>query len=268
MRPPLRKKARRLPKNTLSADGTAIKLQLTPDSNPYEPVSLDLIGRLRDKSPALLEQSGLNPSEFTLHYAGQTAEQLDVRNMNKRDTILLFTLITLFITVMLLIQTKSFKHAFTMIATMLLSYTATLGLGWMIFHFILGYDSISYRLPVYTFVFLIALGVDYNIMLVSRIKEEALRHPWKEAVSRGVALTGGVISSAGLILAATFTVLITQPLQELFLFGLTMSLGILLDTFLVRGMLLPALLVFVGDRKKYRMDRQAGPDLASSRGQN
>ncbi|SEG66297.1 MMPL family transporter [Paenibacillus sp. UNC499MF] len=257
-----------LPKNTISADGTAVKLQLTPDSNPYEPVSLDLIGRLRDKSPALLEQSGLNPSEFTLHYAGQTAEQLDVRNMNKRDTILLFTLITLFITVMLLIQTKSFKHALTMIATMLLSYTATLGLGWMIFHFMLGYDSISYRLPVYTFVFLIALGVDYNIMLVSRIKEEALSHTWKEAVSRGVALTGGVISSAGLILAATFTVLITQPLQELFLFGLTMSLGILLDTFLVRGMLLPALLIFVGDRKKSRIDRQAGADLVSPRRQN
>ncbi|MFE4570835.1 MMPL family transporter [Paenibacillus chitinolyticus] len=254
-----------LPKNVLAADGTALKLQLTLESNPYEPVSLDGIDLLRGSSPALLEKSGLSPSEFTLHYAGQTAEQLDVRNMNKRDTILLFSLITLFITIMLLIQTRSFKHALTMIATMLLSYTATLGLGWMIFHFVLGYDSISYRLPVYTFVFLIALGVDYNIMLVSRIKEEASRYPWKEAVSRGVALTGGVISSAGLILAATFTVLITQPLQELFLFGLTMALGILLDTFLVRGMLLPALLVFTGDRKKSGITRETGTDLTAPR---
>ena len=260
--------AQQLPKNVLSADGTALKLQLTLESNPYEPVSLDRIGLLRGSSPSLLEKSGLSPSEFSLHYAGQTAEQLDVRNMNKRDTILLFSLITLFITIMLLIQTRSLKHALTMIATMLLSYTATLGLGWMIFHFVLGYDSISYRLPVYTFVFLIALGVDYNIMLVSRIKEEASRFPWKEAVSRGVALTGGVISSAGLILAATFTVLITQPLQELFLFGLTMALGILLDTFLVRGMLLPALLVFTGNRKNSGITREAGTDLTVPGQQN
>jgi RND superfamily putative drug exporter len=86
-------------------------------------------------------------------------------------------------------------------------------------------------------------------MLVSRIREEARQMEWKEAVRRGVALTGGVISSAGLILAATFCVLITQPLQELFLFGLTMALGILMDTFLVRGILLPAIMTLMGGGK-------------------
>src|SRR5699024_920300 len=111
------------------------------------------------------------------------------------------------------------------------------------FEKILGYDAISYRLPVYTFVFMVALGIDYNIILVSRIRELAKTLPWRKAVGEGVALTGGVISSAGLILAATFGVLMTQPLQELFLFGFTMTLGILLTTFLIATVFLPAVLI-------------------------
>jgi RND superfamily putative drug exporter len=87
-------------------------------------------------------------------------------------------------------------------------------------------------------------------MLVSRIKEEHLKHSWKDAVANGVALTGGVISSAGIILAATFAVLITQPLAELYLFGIIMALGVIMDTFLVRGMLLPAILILVNKKEK------------------
>lgn len=233
-----------LPKNFLSEEKHAIRLQLTLQDNPYDKAALNTISTLRDNSKDLLTKSGFDSEQYSLHYSGQTAQQLDVQALNQKDTIVTFSLISLFILIMLTYQSRSIIIAFTMMITMLLSYSATLGLGWMIFHYILGYDSISYRLPVYTFVFLIALGVDYNIMLVSRIKEEAQKHEWKEAVARGVALTGGVISSAGIILAATFGVLITQPLQELFLFGLTMTMGILIDTFLVRGMLLPSILIF------------------------
>lgn len=101
---------------------------------------------------------------------------------------------------------------------------------------------------------MVALGVDYNIMLVSRIKEEAKVFPWHEAVGRGIMLTGGVISSAGIILSATFAVLITQPLQELFLFGFTMAMGILLDTFLIRGVLLPSLLILTRRDRRRKED--------------
>lgn len=233
-----------LPKNFLSEEKRAIKLQLTLQDNPYDQAALNTISLLRENSNSLLTKSGFDSQQYSLHYSGQTPQQLDVQSLNQKDTIVTFSLISLFILIMLTYQSRSIIIAFTMMITMLLSYSATLGLGWMIFHYILGYDSISYRLPVYTFVFLIALGVDYNIMLVSRIKEEAQKYEWKEAVARGVALTGGVISSAGIILAATFGVLITQPLQELFLFGLTMTMGILIDTFLVRGMLLPSILIF------------------------
>jgi RND superfamily putative drug exporter len=244
-----------LPMSAISGSKHAIKLQAVLEYNPYEPAALDLVGKLRDNSSEMLQNSGFDQTQYELHYAGQTAQQLDVRSMNTRDTLIVFPLITLLITIMLLLQTRSIKLAFVMISTILLSYAATLGLGWSIFHYGLGYEAISYRLPLYTFVFLVALGVDYNIILVSRVKEESQKHEWKEAIRRGVALTGGVISSAGIILAATFSVLITQPLQELFLFGLTMAMGVLIDTFLVRGMLLPAILILTNSSKERNINK-------------
>lgn len=234
-----------LPRGFLAETNEAVKLQITLKDNPYDQSSLDVIEKLRDQENSLLKDNGLNPDDYNLHYAGQTAEQLDVRDMNQRDMIVAFSLIAVLITIMLMFQSGSIIMGLIMMLTMLLSYTASLGLGWLVFHHVLGYDAISYRLPLYVFVFLISLGVDYNIILVSRIREEIHHYKWKEAISRGLSLTGGVISSAGIILAGTFTVLMTQPLQELFLFGLTMGMGILIDTFLVRGVLLPSILTFI-----------------------
>jgi len=233
----------------LSERKQAVKLQLTLKDNPYDQAALDTLAALRNDAENLLRTSGFDTSRYTLHFAGQTAEQLDVRTLNERDTIVTFLLIGTLISAMLAVQARSIRLAAAMMGTMLLSYAASLGLGWIAAHYLMGYEAISYRLPVYTFVFLIALGVDYNIMLVSRIREEAKVYDWPTAVSRGVALTGGVISSAGIVLAATFCVLITQPMQELFLFGLMMGMGILIDTFLVRGLLLPAIMVFMGRKK-------------------
>ncbi|MCQ6561125.1 MMPL family transporter [Paenibacillus mendelii] len=217
--------------------------------NPYEKEALDVVERWQNNSGSILNDSGFDSVLDSLHFGGQTAEQLDVRAMNQRDTIVIFTLIAVLITAMLGFQTGSIRMPVYMMLTILLSYAATIGLTWFVFHTLLDYDSFSYRIPVYTFVFMVALGVDYNIMLVSRIKEEARKFAWREAVRRGVASTGGVISSAGIILAATFGVLITQPIQELFLFGFAMAAGILIDTFLVRGMLLPAIMT-IGFKNK------------------
>lgn len=250
--PALAKPDAKLPANFVSEQRHALKFSLNLQDNPYDASALNVITSLRDKSEALLEQSGFDPAQYSLAYAGQTAEQVDVRWMNQQDMRVVFTLVIVLITLMLTLQARSVKLAAIMIMTMVLSYTATLGLGWMVFHTILGYDAISYRLPMYTFVFLIALGVDYNIMLVSRIREEAAYRSWNEAIQQGVAKTGGVISSAGIILAATFCVLMTQPLQELFLFGFTMAIGILMDTFLIRGMLLPSLMVLIEKRTTHQ----------------
>ncbi|WP_335514407.1 MMPL family transporter [Neobacillus drentensis] len=244
------KDPKKLPRGFIGEDKKTVKMQLVLKENPYDSSALKTVQKLREQEGNILSKSGFSSSSYHLQYAGQTAEQLDIRAMNQRDMVILFSLVTVLITIMLALQTRSILMPLIMMATILLSYVATLGFGWIIFHNIMGYDSISYRLPVYTFVFMVALGVDYNIMLVSRIKEEAQKFSWKEAVGSGVALTGGVISSAGIILAATFAVLITQPLQELFLFGMIMALGVLMDTFLVRGMLLPSILILVKKKEK------------------
>lgn len=232
-----------LPRNFLAANGKAVKLQVILEHNPYDMESLDTVEKLRDHAETFLNDSRFSKNDYQLHFSGQTASQLDVKKMNKRDMIVLFSLVTLLLTLMIGFQTRSVLMPVLMMSTILLSYFATLGFSWWIFKQLMGYEAISYRLPVYTFIFMVALGIDYNIMLVSRIKELAKELSWKRAVGEGISLTGGVISSAGIILAATFAVLMTQPLQELFLFGFTMALGILLDTFLIRGILLPSLLI-------------------------
>src|SRR5699024_1308744 len=158
---------------------------------------------------------------------------------------------TVFIFGMLIFLTKSFRVPVYMMGTILLSFLADLGLGMFLTDLFFDIGTVSNRVPVYSFIFLVALGIDYNIFLVSRYMEERKKHPVKKAVEIAVANTGGVISSAGILLAATFAVLMTQPVEILFVFGFIVAVGILLDTFLIRGVLMPGLLVlFEKDIKK------------------
>lgn len=152
---------------------------------------------------------------------------------------------SILIFVMLIVMTKSFKLPLYMMGTILISFLAAVGLGMFLSNLLFDIDTISNRVPLYSFVFLVALGIDYNIILISRFLEERKKHSVKKAVEIAVSSTGGVISSAGIILAATFAVLMTQPIQLLFVFGFIVAVGILLDTFLIRGILLPALLVLL-----------------------
>ncbi|MBU9721272.1 MULTISPECIES: MMPL family transporter [Bacillaceae] len=224
----------------------ALRLELILEDNPYDHGALDTIEVLIDTQGALLEESGFDSSEFQLYFAGETASQSDVRALSNRDTIVIGAVVTLVILIMLVWHTRSIVAPVYMMATILLSYLSALGISWFLFENFLGFEEMSYRIPLYSFVFLVALGVDYNIMLISRIREENKKFHIRDAVQRGVALTGGVISSAGVILAATFAVLTTQPIMELFLFGFIVSLGILMDAFLIRGMLVPAIVTVLG----------------------
>src|SRR5699024_8444473 len=196
-----------LPRNFLADNHQAVKLQIILEDNPYEMDAIETVEGLQESGNKIIDKSIFSD----IHFAGQTAEQLDVKNINDRDTLVLFTLVTVLLIVVLAFQTKSITLPLLMMGTILLSYFASVGFSWWMFEHLFGLDAISYRLPIYTFVFMVALGIDYNIMLISRIREEAKTYPWKEAVGRGVQLTGGVISSAGIILAATFSVLMTQP---------------------------------------------------------
>ncbi|QKG85545.1 MMPL family transporter [Kroppenstedtia pulmonis] len=229
----------------VAKDGTAARIQFIFKDNPYDQSSLNNLESMRKQSDDILKQSGMSPKKHNLHFTGETAKQADVQALNNRDTKWVILFVTLLITILLGLQTRSLVAPLYMIATILLSYGAAMGLSTFIFENILNLAEMSYRIPLYTFVFLVALGVDYNIMVVSRIREENIRIGLKEAVTHGVSMTGNVISSAGIILAATFGVLMTQPILELFMFGFTVALGILMDTFLVRGLLLPSLIVLL-----------------------
>ncbi|MCD8509850.1 MAG: MMPL family transporter [Bacillus sp. (in: Bacteria)] len=232
--------------SNLSEDEKGLRMELLLEGNPYDHGALDTLDRLNEQSEDLLVASSLSVENYQLYFAGESANQADVRALNSRDTIVVAIFVTLIIFVMLIWHTRSLIAPFYMMSTILLSYLSAMGLSWFLFQTFLGFEEMSYRIPLYSFVFLVALGVDYNIMLISRIKEENANFTLKEAVHRGVALTGGVISSAGIILAATFAVLMTQPIMELFLFGFIVSLGIFLDAFVVRGMLVPSIVTILG----------------------
>ncbi|MGP4071781.1 MMPL family transporter [Piscibacillus sp. B03] len=224
----------------MAEDGEVISFTLTYSENPYETESIDALEQTINESDDILSAVGV---EGDVYFSGETARVVDDRQVNNRDVIVIVILETVLIFGMLVVLTRSFKMPIYMMGTILVSFLAALGLGMFLTELFFDIDTISNRVPLYAFVFLVALGIDYNIMLVSRFQEEREKHSVKKAIELAVANTGGVISSAGLILAATFAVLMTQPIQLLFVFGFIVAVGILIDTFIIRGILLPGLIV-------------------------
>lgn len=228
--------------NGIAEDNKVINFSLTFEEGPYDVKTIDAMEQMINNSDTILANANVDGE---LYFAGETATKVDDRNVNNRDVILIVLLETILIFGMLIVLTKSFKMPIYMMGTILVSFLAALGLGMFLTNLFFDIDTISNRVPLYSFVFLVALGIDYNIMLISRFQEERRTHSVKEAVQIAVSKTGGVISSAGIILAATFAVLMTQPVQLLFVFGFIVAVGILLDTFLIRGVLLPGLIVLL-----------------------
>lgn len=228
-------------------DSLAVKYSVALNLNPYSVEAIDLMSSFRDELKNILADANVSGEA---HVAGITAKLVDERDVNNSDIVKIVILETILILVLLLILTRSWKMPIYMMATILVSYLSALGLGIFLVDVLFGYDAVSTRVPVYAFIFLVALGIDYNIILVSRFIEERKRTTVKEALEIAIRNTGGVISSAGVILAATFAALTTMPIADLFIFGFMVSVGILIDTFLVRGMLLPALILFFEKDKK------------------
>jgi len=238
--------------NGVTDDQKVINYSLTFEGNPYDTKTMEALEKIMDNSKEIMADSNVTGQ---LYFAGETASKVDDRDINDRDVVLIVVLETVLIFVLLIFLTKSFKMPIYMMGTILISFLAALGLGMFLSSLFFDISSISDRVPLYAFVFLVALGIDYNIMLISRFQEERKNHPIREAVEIAVANTGGVISSAGVILAATFAVLMTQPVELLFVFGFIVAVGILLDTFLIRGVLLPGLIVLLEKDKALGEDK-------------
>jgi len=179
---------------------------------------------------------------------GIPVENLDVEETNARDTKLIVPLVLLVIGLILIAVLRALVAPAYLIATVLASFAATLGLATFAFTEVFGMEGLAFNLELMAFIFLVALGVDYNIFLMTRAREETARRGTREGILAALTSTGGVITGAGLILAGTFATLTLLPLEELVQIGATVALGVLLDTFLVRALLIPAITYRLGER--------------------
>ncbi len=179
---------------------------------------------------------------------GETAVNYDTAQAVRHDRNLIIPVVLVVILAVLMALLRSVLGPVLLVATVILSYLATLGVSALVFSHLFGFAHADQSLPLFAFVFLVALGVDYNIFLVTRIREEAAKHGTRQGVTRGLAVTGGVITSAGVVLAATFAVLGVLPLVFLAELGFSVAFGVLLDTIVVRSVLVPGLAHDIGRR--------------------
>ncbi|MGW0012606.1 MMPL family transporter [Streptomyces tendae] len=177
---------------------------------------------------------------------GYTAQQYDTQETAGEDRTLIVPVVLAIILVILILLLRSLLLPVLLVATVALNFLATLGVSALVFTHVFGFGGTDASVPLYGFVFLVALGVDYNIFLMSRVREEALRHGVREGILRGLTATGGVITSAGVVLAATFAALGVIPLAFLVQIAFIVAFGVLLDTLVVRSLLVPALARDIG----------------------
>lgn len=179
---------------------------------------------------------------------GQTAVGHDIDESSKRDNRVIIPTVLILIAIILGLLLRSILAAGLLLATVVLSFFATLGVCALVFEHIFGFAGTDASFPLFAFVFLVALGIDYNIFLMTRVREESKKIGTRAAVIKGLTVTGGVITSAGVVLAATFGVLGLLPLVFLAELGFAVAFGVLLDTIVVRSLLVPALVKVIGPK--------------------
>jgi RND superfamily putative drug exporter len=232
-----------------STDGRAVALSLVFADDPYGAAALTRIADLRERFP---------PSPRVIFGDG-SANRLDFKNAAARDLKVIVPLVLAVILITLVLLLRALVTPLYLLATVVLSFLGTLGLSVLLYRVVLGAHSFDPELPIFAFIFLVALGSDYNIFLMSRVREEAATVSTREAALRAVAVTGPVITSAGIVLAGTFAVLTVLPITILIEVGIAVALGVLLDTFLVRTLLVPAIASIVGEASWWPARRGATP---------
>ncbi|WP_422736380.1 MMPL family transporter [Micromonospora sp. WMMD729] len=179
---------------------------------------------------------------------GFTAINVDTSDAAKRDQNVIIPVVLVVIAVILALLLRALLAPLLLIGTVLLSFAATLGLCALLFRHVFGFPGVDSSFPLFAFVFLVALGIDYNIFLMSRVREESVKRGTRAGVLAGLAVTGGVITSAGIVLAATFSALAVLPLVVLVELGTAVAIGVLIDTIIVRSLLVPALAYDIGPK--------------------
>ncbi|HWK25608.1 MAG TPA: MMPL family transporter [Solirubrobacter sp.] len=224
-----------------SEDGNLISLEVILDRDPFSRSAMDLI-------PSLRRTASEHAGDAKVWVGGITAEQHDNLNALSRDAKLIVPLVLLLILAILMILLRAVIAPLYVIGTVVLSFGFALGASSLIFTHLLGQPDSDPNLSIFAFIFLVALGVDDNIFLMTGIREQHARGlPTREAVLVGLQRTGSVITSAGLILAGTFAALMALELEALFQVGFTVTLGLLVDAFIVRIFLVPSIAWLLDD---------------------
>jgi putative drug exporter of the RND superfamily len=240
-----------------SEDGSLVRLDATLGVDPFSDEANDLV-------PVIREEVRAAAGGATALVGGVSAENYDTAETLTDDARLIVPLVLGLILIILAILLRAIVAPLYLVATVVVSYAFALGASSLIFTEVFNQPDSDPGIPTFAFIFLVALGVDYNIFLISRIREEAAREETKEAVITGLERTGGVITSAGIILVGTFCALMALPLETLFQLGFTVAFGLLVDTFVVRTILVPAIAFQLGERNWWPSKISHGASTGSS----
>ena len=242
----------------VSKDRAAMRFYVATTENPYSETGFAAVRRAQDVLTGAAPGFGAGAEA---HLGGTTAQFADVKAVLASDMEKVAIITVLGILLVLMLLLRAIIAPLYLVGTVLLSYGTALGLSSWLFESVMGHGGISFYLPILLFVLLVSLGSDYNIFLMSRVREESEGRPIRDGIRIASGRTGAVITSAGLILAGTFGSMATAPLVILFQVGVAVAIGVLIDTFLVRSILVPAITMLFGERAWW----PSGPAGASIR---
>lgn len=221
-------------------NGEITQINVVLDAAAETPESFAAVEQLRSSLSAIDGANAL--------VGGLDAQSLDVNQAQIRDQNLVIPLILILVFVVLVLLLQAFVAPLILLLTVVVSFFASIGASWLLFTNVFGFPAIDTNVVLFSFLFLVALGVDYNIFLVTRAREEAVKYGTRQGMVRALSSTGGVITSAGILLAAVFAVLGVLPLITLTQIGIIVCIGVLLDTLLVRTVVVPALTFITGEK--------------------
>ncbi len=245
----------------LSEDGRMATITVILEGDPFTQSAFDVVPSIREAI------SDLRPG-LTAIVGGGSATQYDFDQAIESDLRLIAPIALLVIALILAILLRALVAPLILIASVILSFLCTLGLSVLFIRFVVGDAGFDASIPTFAFIFLVALGIDYTIFLMARVREEARTHGTREGMLRAISATGPVITSAGVILAGTFSVLMTLPVTYTFDLGFMVALGILLDTFIVRTIMVPAAVELLGDRVWWPSTASGGTGLFHDRAED
>jgi RND superfamily putative drug exporter len=227
----------------LSNDGTTARIAVLGRDDPFGIPAMDRVQKEKDAVRGALQGTTLGNARVMA--AGFAAQNDNLRTLFKRDFTVVAIAVLLGVLLVLVLLLRSLVAPLYLLASVLLSYAAAMGFTTFFWQDLLGKGAIDWTVPIFAFVMLVAVGADYNIFLMSRVREEVLRDP-ANGIGRAIRRTGAIITSAGIIFAGTFAAMISSPVLNIAETGFAITFGLLLDTFIVRSFVVPAVAILLG----------------------